>query len=213
MLKRKGGYTLVELLVSLGIFGVLIGSLFTILISQNNFFGRASGAMEVGVTARKVMVLLVKELRTAKQEVVTVYDRPLDQAGVIEDHINGRSILFQVPVDFDGDGDFFDENGLIEWGCEGGHEWAIEYYWDNTNNRVMRRLWDTSSTAVSETVIAENISNFLIEGYMYNGAAYERSSSCQLLKITVTAQKTTLLGRTLPTPLTYTLNNQVSWRN
>ena len=54
MLKRNSGYTLVELLISLGIFSVVIGSLFIILISHNNLFSRASGRMDVSARAQQL---------------------------------------------------------------------------------------------------------------------------------------------------------------
>lgn len=211
----KKAYTLAELLVSLAIFTVVIGSLMSILISQNAFFSRASAAVDVGSKARKVMTLMVKELRSAKQEVVNVYDRPLDQGGVSLNHVAGQSILFQVPVDWDGDGDKFDIWGRIEWGCEGGIDWLIEYYYDSVNQRVMRRIWDDSMTAQSETVIAENISDFLIQGFQYNSTlqTYVLHSACEVIDINITAERDTISGRTLASPLTYTLNNRVSWRN
>ena len=214
-MNNKKAYTFVELLVSLAIFAIVIGSLMSILISQNAFFSRASAAVDVGSKARKVMTLMVKELRSAKQEVVNVYDRPLDQAGVSQDHINGQSIIFQFPVDWDGDGDKFDEWGRIEWGCEGGLEWAIEYYYDSVNQRVMRRLWDNADTAQSETIIAENISNFLIQGFQYDSTSrtFILHSACHIIEITITAQRDSISGRTLDSPLTYTLTNRVTWRN
>jgi prepilin-type N-terminal cleavage/methylation domain-containing protein len=213
-LKIKG-YTLVELLVSLAIFAVVIGSLMSILISQNTFFSRAAASVDVGSSARKVMDLMVKELRTAKGSVVHVYDRPLDQGGVVLDHINGKSIVFQVPVDWDGDGDRFNDWGVIEWGNEGGLEWSTEYYYDAPNRRVMRRLWSDANVAVSETEVADNISDFLIQGFRYNTTtrSYELYSSCDLIEITVTAERDTVAGRTVAAPLTYTLVNRVKWRN
>ncbi|MFH1061790.1 MAG: type II secretion system protein [Candidatus Omnitrophota bacterium] len=215
MMNSKKAYTLAELLVSLAIFTVVIGSLMSILISQNAFFSRASAAVDVGGKARRVMTLMVKELRLAKQEVVNVYDRPLDQPGVSLDHTNGKSIVFQFPVDWDGDGDKFDEWGRIEWGCEGGLDWSIEYYYDSVNQRVMRRVWDAANTAQSETVVAEDISNFLIQGFQYDSSlqTYILHSACEIIEINITAQRDSISGRTLDSPLTYSLINRVTWRN
>ncbi|MBU1086986.1 MAG: type II secretion system GspH family protein [Candidatus Omnitrophica bacterium] len=213
MLKNKNAYTLAELLVSLAIFTVVIGSLMTILISQNAFFSRASASVEVGSNARKVMSLMVKELRLSKVENVNLFDEngnAFDAA-----HPDGVDIVFQVPIDWDGDGDRFDINGNIEWGCEGGLGWKIEYYFDEDNKRVMRRLLDGSNVAQSETVIADNISGFLIQGlhYDFTNKLYKLDSSCDVVEITITSEKDSISGRTLDTPLTYTLSNRVSWRN
>ncbi len=221
MLKKKRAYTLVELLVSLAIFSVVIGSLLTILISQNNFFSRASGRMDVAVRARKVMDNLVKELRRSKLEYVDIYDAPMDQGGVI-DYDDAVSISFQVPVDFDNDGDVFDKFGRIEWGTEEGLDGNIEYYYDSANKRVMRRLWDSSDVSNFETVIAEDISDFKINAYYYDTnlgklqAATvdpDDAKSPEIVTITVTAERKKVGGRTLAVPITYTLKNSVTWRN
>ncbi len=219
MLRKKRAYTLVELLVSLAIFSVIIGSLFAILISQNNFFSRASGRMDVGIAARKVMDSMVKELRRSKLDLVTVYDAPMDEGGA-EDYVNGVSVNFQIPVDFDNDGDVFDKFGRIEWGSEEELDGSIEYYWDSANQRVIRRLWDSSGVSDYEIIIAENISAFKIEGFYYAGGGNllpadpdNDAAACELLKITLTAQKTSVGGRVLTTPLTYTLTNSITWRN
>ncbi len=213
MSNNKQAYTLAELLVSLAIFSVVIGSLMTILISQNAFFSRASASVEVGSNARKVMSLMVKELRLSKVDFVTVYDKNGNIFGTA--YPNGTTIVFQVPIDWDGDGDRFDDFGRIEWGSEGGLGWKIEYYYDEANKRVMRRLLDTSDIVQSETVIAEDISAFLIQGFMYEATSqtYILHSACDIIKITITSEKDSISGRTLTVPLTYTLTNQVSWRN
>ncbi|MBU1043813.1 MAG: type II secretion system GspH family protein [Candidatus Omnitrophica bacterium] len=214
MLKNNNAYTLAELLVSLAIFSVVIGSLMTILISQNAFFSRASASVEVGANARKVMSLMVKELRLSKVDRVEVYDKNGNKYDK-DTHPDGADIYFKVPIDCDNDGDRFDVNGNIEWGCEGGLEWFIEYYFDEANKRVMRRLLDASKIAQSETVIANNISGFLIQGFHYNftNKIYEPDSACNVLRITITSERDSISGRILDTPLTYTLTNQVSWRN
>lgn len=79
----------------------------------------------------------------------------------------------------------------------------------------MRRLLDTSDIAQSETVIAEDISAFLIQGFAYNSASrtYELHPACDIIEISVTSEKDSISGRALTVPLTYTLTNRVSWRN
>jgi len=90
-----------------------------------------------------------------------------------------------------------------------------ENIYDEDNERVMRRLLDTSDIAQSETVIAEDISAFLIQGFAYNSASrtYELHPACDIIEISVTSEKDSISGRALTVPLTYTLTNRVSWRN
>lgn len=219
---KTKGYTILELLVSLGIFTVVIGALFSMLISQNSFFSRMAGKLDVCFMARKAANMLVKELRVSGASVyVDIWDRPIDQGGVGQDHINGRSVTFQVPVDYDDDGDFFDDLlGVIEWGADGQFEAVLEYCWDDVNNRVLRRVWDNNipSNLVSETVIAENISAFNIQGFTYNSLTKTYESNPieyvkDIIEITITAEKATLAGRTLDTPLTFTISQRVFCRN
>ncbi len=214
MKNKRSGYTLVELMFSLGIFSVILGSLFSIIIYQNTYFTQAAGKMEVSFAARKAMSGMMKELRISKVELVEVYDKPRDEAGT-ESYLNGRSVKFQVPVNWEPDGDFFDEYGTIEWGADGNKDWSIEYYWDSANNRLIRRIWNAASVEVSKVTIAENISAFNIIGYKYNAVTMqlEKNAACEVIGIELTAQKTTLSGRTLTAPLTLTLSNFVKWRN
>jgi hypothetical protein len=220
MMRRNDtkGYTLVELVVSMGIFTLVLGALLSVLISQNNFFSRATGRLDLDRAVRKVMNNVVKEMRVSKVDLVDIYDRPLDEGGAALDHINGRSITFQMPVDWDGDGDVFDEYGVIEWGADGQEGWSVEYCWDSVNNHVVRRVWDSSMMEVSEIVIAENISLLRFQGFTYNAGTqtYESKSgeyTRDVVEVTVTAQKTTMNGHPLATPLSMTLVNTISWRN
>ncbi|MFH1092676.1 MAG: type II secretion system protein [Candidatus Omnitrophota bacterium] len=220
MFKKKCAYTLVELLVSLAIFSIVIGSLLTILISQNNFFSRASARMDVGVTARKVMDNMIKELRSSKLDEVIIYNIPMDQGGVL-DYTDALSINFRVPVDFDSDGDVFDNFGRIEWGTEEELDGSIEYFWDSANDRVIRRLWDSTGVSNFESVIAENITDFRINAFSYAGGGNlvpatvnpNDAFAPEIVTIAVTAQRDTVGGRVLAVPLTYTLTNSVTWRN
>ncbi|MBI4845257.1 MAG: type II secretion system protein [Candidatus Omnitrophica bacterium] len=214
MLKGKKGYTIVESLIAMAIFTLIIGTLFTMLISQNNFFSQSRAKMDVSSAARKAMTVIIKEMRLCKVEYVEVYNLPIDQGGVI-DHTDATSIKFQVPVDWDGDGDFFNEYGIIEWGAEGQEDYALQYYWDSANERIIRRVWDSSANEDSFTVIAEDIFDFKINGFKYNSASQnvEPDSSCEIVEIEITARRSQISGRSLANPLTYTLSNRVAWRN
>ncbi|MFH1459116.1 MAG: hypothetical protein ABIG64_01910 [Candidatus Omnitrophota bacterium] len=216
---NKQGFTIMEAIISSSIFAVVIGSLFAMLIIQNNFFQTVNARTDMSQTARKVMNNMVKELRISKIESVDLYARPLHISGT-EDTINATSICFQIPVDSnpgDGNYNFFDEFGRVVWGADNVDGYKIEYYWDQENQRILRRVWDASDTAVYENVIAENITGFRMQGFSWNSGAqtYESKSGgpCDVVEITVTAEKTNLGGRTLEMPIVYTLKNQVTWRN
>ncbi len=208
-------FTMVELIITMGIYSVIIGAMFGLIVSQNSFFSQINGRLDVGRATRKSMNILIKELRTSKLSLVSVFDRPIDQAGVTADHVNGRSIVFQVPVDWDNDDDKFDNQGRIEWGADGNLDWVLEYCWDSTTNQLLRRVWDNTNTLSSGTIVAPNMSSFQIRGFRYDLATkkYVLDPAIEIVDITLTVRKTSIGGRTLSAPLTYTLNNRVHCRN
>ncbi len=209
------GFTMVETLVSLAIFSLIIGSLLSLAVTQNNFFNACMGKWDVNRLARKSMNNMVKEIRMSNALNSSIWDRPIDQAGVTEDANNGRSVVFQLPVDWDGDGDFLDDYLRLEWGAEGGLDWTIEYCWDNTTEQLLRRVWDDTNTLVSQIVISNNVSSFLIKGYRYDLGLnrYVVDSAFEIVEIELTVIKRTMGGRTLTTPLTFDLSNRIFWRN
>ena len=213
--KSLTGFTLVEVLITVSIFSVVIGSLLSMLVSQNTFFSQCIGKFDVSRMTRKAMTNIVKELRTSDTLTVTIYDRPMDQAGASEDVTNGKSIEFQVPVDWDGDDDYIDEYGRVEWGAEGQKEWSIEYCWDSSTNEVLRRVWNANSVLEEQVVISPDITDFTIKGYCYDSATnnYVISTSYEIIEIDIKGEKTQLGGRTLSFPLEFALNNRVFCRN
>ncbi|MFH2138833.1 MAG: type II secretion system protein [Candidatus Omnitrophota bacterium] len=213
--KKEQGFTLTEIIVSMGIYSVVIGSLFSMLISYNRISQQCFAKWDVKRLAGKGMNSIVKEVRVGSGLNTTLYDRPLDQAGVLIDASDAKSIVFQVPVDWDADGDSLDNFGRVEWGAENNLDWQIEYCWDAVAEEILRRVWDETSTLVEQTVVANDISNFSIIGYSYDTGLkkYVVDTTIELIEINITAEKDTIKGRTLDNPLTVVLNNRVCWRN
>ncbi|MFH2138829.1 MAG: prepilin-type N-terminal cleavage/methylation domain-containing protein [Candidatus Omnitrophota bacterium] len=217
--KKNSGYTLVEMLVSMGIYAVIVGSLFTLLISQNTFITNNTARMDVDLNARKAMIIMVKELRMSKKDLCFIYDKPIDQLGAAIT-FQGPSIVFQVPVDWDGDGNVFDNFGRIEWGIDGKLDYNVEYciIAGDTEGRLWRRVWDDSNKLVSSTEIARGLANFWVEGLYWDtgGKKYAQAlsgSAVEIFDITIRTEKNTVRGRNLASPLRLTLTNRVSTRN
>ena len=184
-------------------------------VAHSRYVDQCVGKWDVANQVRKSVSSLIKEARMSTGLNVAVYDRPVDQVGAVLDSNNGQSIVFQVPVDHDSDGDFLDNFGRIEWGADNNLDWSIEYCWDSTTEEVLRRIWDSGNTLRENIVMANDISAFRIRGYNYSTSShsYVISANLEMAEIDVTAVKTELRGRTLPTPFRLTLNNQVVWRN
>lgn len=211
---KSSGFTLVELLVTMGIFSVIIGSLFSVLISQNNFVSLCSGKWEVARKSRKIMNILIKEARMSSPLNVSVYSLPMDQGGSVRTD-TGPSLEFQSPVDWDADGDFVDEFNRVEWGAENSLGWSIEYCWDSATEQVLRRVWDDTNSLVSQVLVADNITNFQVVGLIYDTGtnSYIPEDDMEMAEIQMTSVQRTSGGRTLAVPLTFELQNTVFFRN
>ncbi|MBU0633445.1 MAG: hypothetical protein KKB82_07885 [Candidatus Omnitrophica bacterium] len=215
-LKKNAGYTLIEAIFTVGIFTFVIGSLFTMLIHQNSFFNRTMSKFDVSRMTRKVMNIMVKEIRFSNLLTVSIYDRPMDRFGVTSEYRDGKSIEFQVPVDYEPkDGDFTDEFGRLEWGADGQLDWSIEYCWDSETEQVFRRVWDENSVLVSEIEIGSEITSFSIKGYSFKAGPdrYKLDSAYKIIEIELSSVKTTMAGRTLDNPISCTLSQRIMCRN
>ncbi|MCP4650042.1 MAG: prepilin-type N-terminal cleavage/methylation domain-containing protein [PVC group bacterium] len=207
-LTDKSGFTLTEMIVSLGIYTVVIGTLFSALISHNYFTDQCLGKWDISKQARKVVNDMVKEMRVSKGTYAEIYDMPIDQGGAAANPNAGKSIVFQVPVGLDA-------YGRIEWGAEANIDWSIEYCWDDSSNQILRRVWDDSNTLIDQVITSEDVADFKVTGYKYDAGSkgYVVDSLIELVEIEIKTEKDTLRGRCLSDPLNITLNNRVYWRN
>lgn len=213
---KSPGFTLVELIIVLGIFSLILGMLFSILISQNNLFNQVSGKADVARFARKAMNIMVKELRMADMLNVSLWNKPVDGPGCIKEHLNGKSVTFQVPVDWDKDGDMVDDYLRLEWGADGQLGSTIEYCWIASEQQILRRVWDSADELVSSEIVVSNISNIKFTGLKFDatkGKYFKDADPIEVVEISLTAQKSVIGGRTLANPITFSLRNEVYWRN
>lgn len=86
-----------------------------------------------------------------------------------------NSIIFRVPEDVDSDGDVIDASGSVEWSAD------ITYSL-NANNQIIRAISGNSA------VLANNISDLQFR---------RPAGSPDIVEIYITAQKASVLGRTL----------------
>ncbi len=110
---RQGGFTLVELVIVLFLTSVLVSMIGVILVTANCL------GVDVQVTTTGTAL---------SNRVADTLARQLS-SGVDIINSNDTSVVFQEPVDADGDGDVFDAGGNIQWGAEGILGWTYEYVW------------------------------------------------------------------------------------
>ncbi|RKY34047.1 MAG: hypothetical protein DRP78_07055 [Candidatus Omnitrophota bacterium] len=213
---KNNGFTLIETIVSVGIYTIVIGTLFTAIVSQNRFFGESMAKIDLNSKARTGMSLFVKELRLASKDSLQINTLPVGDALSMQSD-SGLSIVFQVPVDADGDGTVFDSLGFVEWGAAGQLDWQIEYcvLTLNTVSYLVKRIWDNSASLQSQKIVCRDINVFFVQGRAWDeaGNSYINSLAPELVDVTLMMQKDSVRGRILDNPLTLTLSNTVFMRN
>ncbi len=106
-MKKKNGFSLVEMLVVLAIFSVIAGAVATSLFSAQRTWGTGTGQAVLTAELRRALDTMSREL---------VESRP---AQIQRPAANGQwdtQMMFRVPQDRNGDGSVLDANGEIaEW--------------------------------------------------------------------------------------------------
>lgn len=187
-------FTLVELMVVILIFSIIAAAVFGVLSMGRKAWHNGTTQVELQQETRRAMDRMVKELRQSS-------------ATRIATSFSGDSIVFQVPVDWDNDGDV-DVGGNIEWGAEDNLGWAIQYLLGGLNNQqLLRRVLEAfpvGNPVQQDTTLANNI-----DSNNPPPNALKFITSPRMVDIEITAQKETALGRRIES----NLHSQVNLRN
>ncbi|MBM3252768.1 MAG: hypothetical protein FJZ16_00755 [Candidatus Omnitrophica bacterium] len=171
------GAGIIEIAITMVIFLILIGMLYGAISSNRVTVNEAQDKVKLQQEARKTLDRLEKELRASRNSLVTISP-------------TNDSVTFQVPVDWDSDGDVVDAIGAVEWGAEGNLNWTIQYLLGGINNQqILKRVFNTAGIQQgTDTVIANDIGSFQIT---------RQIAQPNRIIINLTAQRTTLDQRTL----------------
>ncbi len=136
---KREGYTLIEMLVVLGIVSLLFGAVFGVLNIGNTSFNTGSARQTIENQARQGLDNMLREFyETSGGRVV------LSGANSV--------ITFKLPVGVDG-------SGNLLWGAQGVQDYKIKYLVDN--NQLVRKLLDPSDNLISQKVLAVDIQSLL----------------------------------------------------
>ena len=126
MTPLKKGFTLIEVLMAVGILGIVSLVVVAFLGSTRSTWAEGSGQVVLSSQLRQAMDRISREL---VQCPVGQIDQP-DADGQWSD-----TVVFRIPEDQDGDGSVLDENGnIVEWS-----NW-IRYLLNGEENRLERRM-------------------------------------------------------------------------
>ncbi|MFH1045459.1 MAG: type II secretion system protein [Candidatus Omnitrophota bacterium] len=136
---RERGFTLIELMIVLTVFGLILGAIFAVMYVGKQSWSQGGTKVEIQQEARRAMEEIVRELRESAQDVVT---------GVLADGTAYNAITFRMPDDIDGDGDVLDANGVIEWGT------PISFSVGGINNEQLLRTSAGNTTVLGNHVVS-----------------------------------------------------------
>lgn len=142
---KRGGYTLIEMLIVLAIVSLLFGAVFGVLNIGNTSFNTGSARQTIENQSRQGLDNMMRELYETS-------------GGTVKLSGANSVITFNLPVGFDG-------SGNLLWGAEGVENYKIRYLVDN--NQLVRRVLDPSDKLISQKVLATDIQSLL---FVLNGS-------------------------------------------
>ncbi len=160
---RKGGaegFTIVELLVSIAVFGIIFGIIYSTFIMQRRYFSMQEEITQMQQNVRAAMDMIVREVSLAG------YD-PTD-AGFYG--ITYSTSQLQIKADLNGDGDVDDSNE------------NIIYTYDSANYQIDR------NTGGGNQPFAEDIEAFNFSYLDSDGNATTSSSDIRQVQLTITGR-------------------------
>lgn len=152
----KNGFTLLELIIVLGIIIILFGLAFNMLDVTNLGWDTQNVQVELQQEARRGLDSMLGELYQTNTTQVNLED------------INGDgtfgAVSFRVPVVITGDTDIYTPVGNIRWGAVSNENFRIRYSVNQANRQLIREILDAASTPVpgSSSVCANNVQSLIL---------------------------------------------------
>lgn len=185
---NKKSFTLVEVLIVIGVLGLMLAAVFEILATGKNAQDMGSTQGDVMDQARQGLESMVKELyQTTVAEISDPSGRPFD---------NVSTITFQIPVGYD-------IGGKIIWGDGQGGASGNKITYIVENQQFLRKVYNSSNELIGQRVLANYV----------QGVGFSLGLKGNLLTITLTVQKA--VPGVVPGDriATQTLTVQVAFRN
>jgi type IV pilus assembly protein PilW len=157
---KDAGFTIIELLISIAIMGVMIGSLFSFSIAQRKYFSLQEEISEMTQNTRAAMDMLVGELAMAGYS----------PSGAVFSGIPYNASQLQIYADLDGDGAVTDPNE------------NIIYTYDTSNKRILR------NTGGGNQPLSENIQSFAFEYLDDQGNPTIVATKIRQIRLTITGR-------------------------
>ena len=162
-LPSSSGFTLVELLVAMGIGMVVLAAVTTTFMAQAKFYNAQEQINEMQQNARGALDVITRELKMAGYK----------PNGGTFDGVTYNMSQLVIQADLDGSGGISTDSNANE---------QITYVYDSTNKQITRKV----GTGTVE-VLADNITAFTFSYLNSSGATTTTSSSIRQVAINITA--------------------------
>jgi len=175
---RQEGITLVEVLISLGIFAVLLGSMFTIASETSNYVHAANSEFTVQREASSAFQKLKEVLRKSSW-ITTDPDFGITYPRILED----GTLEFLILEDLDGNGYAFNQaTGLLEW---------------NDTVFSVRHNADDKTLSVYRGNLPVRHLGSNIQNVQFTTFLQDSSLNYKEIRVSILAEKTTNRGRVI----------------
>jgi len=191
-IKFNKGFTLLEIMVVVGLLTFIMSTIFGILASARRVWATGEALISLQQEGSLGLDKMVRELRLCRSATVGA---------------DNKTVRFNIPIDADGDGFIDLSGGTVIYGADGHQGWNIEYQIDTNNKQVMRRVLDTSNNQVSQRILAKNINPDPLLTY------FQTVTGGQAVNIGLAIEIGAMEGLTLNPPLQIALSTQVNLRN
>ena len=158
--RREGGFTLINLLVSMGISGIVLSAVTTTFVSQSQSYDAQEQVVEMQQNARAAMDIMTREIRMAGYS----------PTGASLVGVHHHSDKIHIRADITGNGNTNDPNE------------DIKYSYDAANLRIER------DAKAGIQPFADNIQVFTMAYFDNNGNATTNSADIRQIQITITAR-------------------------
>jgi type II secretory pathway component PulJ len=166
--KNAGGFTLAELVTAVAFFSLLFFALFAVLVSANNIFRMQN--LNAGINQGGMQLIRSIAREIAESSPATDQSHFILSAPDID---NNNSVQFQVPVDWDNDGDVVQSSltQTTEWGAYRVVREPQEQSWLSgwvqyrvENNQLLREILQSANGNVLATdiIVPKDVTAFQI---------------------------------------------------
>jgi len=168
-IRKNTGFTLVEMMVSIGIGMVVVAAVTTTFVTQTKVYNAQEQINEMQQNARAALDVITRELKMAGYKPNTGAVTGLTASGISLD--NSKLI---IEADLNGDNSIDGSAGSLE---------RIRYEYNSSNKQIRRRLGSGTSD-----VFADNITAFNFTYLKADGTTATLASQIRQVKVDITAK-------------------------